>query len=50
MLEQAMLAVYTLKAPKSLDFMYGTRYARLGDKTKKDHFLDLLSTIAQTNI
>ena len=29
--------------------MYGTRNARLRNKTKRDHFLDLLSTMAQTN-
>ena len=29
--------------------MYGTRYARLNDKTKRDHFSYLLSSITQTN-
>ena len=29
--------------------MYGARNARLSHKTKRDHFLNLLSTKAQTN-
>ena len=49
MLEQKMLVIYTLKSPKLLDCMYGTRYARLNNKTKRDYFLDLVSTITQTH-
>ena len=44
------LPTNTLKALKSIDCMYGTRNVRLSYETKRDHFLDLLSTIAQTNI
>ena len=44
------LSTNTLKALKSIDCMYGTRNVRLSRRTKRDYFLDLLSTIAQTNI
>ena len=44
------LLTNTLKDLKSIDCMYGTRNIRLSCRTKRDCFLDLLSTIAQTNI
>ena len=49
MLKEVIPIINTLKYPKSLDFMYGTRYTRLSDKTKRYLFLDLLSIIDQTN-
>ena len=49
MLKQVIIAINTLKYPKSLDCMYGTRYTRLSNKTKKYHFLNLLLTVAQTH-
>ena len=50
MLRHMSLSTNTLKALKSIDCMYGTRNVRLSRATKRDCFLDLLSTIAQTNI
>ena len=50
MLRHMSLSTNTLKALKSIDGMYGTRNVRLNRGTKRDRFLDLLSTIAQTNI
>ena len=50
MLRHMSLSTNTLKALKSIDCMYGTRNVRLNRETKRDYFLDLLSTIAQTNI
>ena len=50
MLRHMSLSTNTLKALKSIDCMYGTRNVRLSHRTKRDHFSDLHSTIAQTNI
>ena len=49
MLRHMSLSTSTLKTLKSLDCMYGTRNIRLSRATKRDHFLDLLSTKIQTN-
>ena len=50
MLWQVSLAINIMKAPKSLDCMYGTRNFKLGHKTKRYLFSDLFSTMAQTNM
>ena len=50
MLRHMSLSTNTLKALKSIDCMYGTRNIRLSRGAKRDHFSDLLRTIAQTNI
>ena len=50
MLWQVLLTTNILKAPKSLDCMYGTRNIRLSQETKRDCFSNLLLVIAQTNI
>ena len=50
MLRHMLLSTNTLKALKSIDCMYGIRNVRLSRGTKRDYFLDLISTIAQTNI
>ena len=50
MLRHMSLSTNTLKTLKSIDCMYGARKVRLSHGTKRDHFSDLLSTMAQTNI
>ena len=49
MLGPFSLATNILKAPKSLDCIYGTRNVRLCHETNRDHFLDLLSNMVQNN-
>ena len=49
MLYQVSPTINTLKSPKSLDCMYGTRNVRLSHETKRDHFSDLLSSMTPTN-
>ena len=48
MLNQVIIVINTLKSPKPLDCMYGTRYPRLSDETR-DRSSNLLSTAAQTD-
>ena len=49
-LRHMSLSTNTLKPLKSLDYMYGARNVRLCYGTKRDHFSDLLPTMAQANI